>query len=170
MQLQLIESKIFEVKGHKIMLDFDLALMYETETKYLKRAVKSHIDRFPNDFMFELTKDEWEALRCNFSTLNNLGRGKHLKYMPYAFTEQGVAMLSSVLNSTKAIEVNITIIRAFVMIRQYALTYKEITTELKKIEGKFTDVYKALDYLLNKDKQKIDFDKRERIGFKTKKK
>ena len=94
MQLQVIESKIFEVRGLKVMLDFNLAEMYETETKYLKRAVKNNIERFPRDFMFELTKEEWESLRCNFSTLNNNGRGRHLKYMPYAFTEQGVAMLS----------------------------------------------------------------------------
>ena len=85
------------------MLDFDLAEMYGTETKYLKRSVKNNLKRFPSDFMFELTKDEWDSLRCNFSTLNG-GRGQHPKYMPYAFTELGVSMLSSVLNSDLAID------------------------------------------------------------------
>ena len=106
-QLQLIQSKIYEVRGQKVMLDFDLAEMYGTETKYLKRSVKNNIRRFPaQDFMFELTKDEWESLRCNFSTLNK-GRGQHPKYMPYAFSELGVSMLSSVLNSDTAIEINL---------------------------------------------------------------
>ena len=101
-QLQLIQSKIYEIRGQKVMLDFDLAEMYGTETKYLKRSVKNNIRRFPApDFMFELTKDEWESLRCNFSTLNK-GRGQHPKYMPYAFSELGVSMLSSVLNSDTA--------------------------------------------------------------------
>ena len=99
------------------MLDFDLAEMYGTETKYLKRSVKNNLKRFPSDFMFELTKDEWDSLRCNFSTLNG-GRGQHPKYMPYAFTEHGVAQLSSVLNSDLAIEINIQIIRAFIAVRQ----------------------------------------------------
>ncbi len=167
--LKLIEEAIFELRGHKIMLDFVLAEMYETETKYLKRAVKNNIERFPADFMFELTKAEWEILRCNFSTLDNSGRGKHLKYMPYAFTEQGVAMLSSVLNSSKAIEINIGIIRAFVMIRQYALTYKELSTQLKAIEGKFKDVYEAINYLLQKDKIQVNHGERVKIGYKIKK-
>ena len=91
MQLQVIESKIFEVRGLKVMLDFNLAEMYETETKYLKRAVKNNIERFPKDFMFEITKVEFESLRSQFATSNKRGG---TRYMPYAFTEQGVAMLS----------------------------------------------------------------------------
>lgn len=90
--IQLIQRKIHEIQGQKVMLDFDLAEMYGTETKYLKRAVRNNIKRFPFDFMFELTKEEWDSLRCNFSTLNG-GRGQHPKYMPFAFTELGVAML-----------------------------------------------------------------------------
>ena len=125
------------------MLDFDMAELYEIENKYLKRAVRTNIKRFPSDFMFELTKEEFDSLKCNFST--SKGRGG-VRYMPYAFTEQGVAMLSSVLNSDKAIDVNISIIRAFVIIRQYALTYKELTDRLKEFEGKFEDVYEALNY------------------------
>ena len=93
------------------MLDFDLSELYEVETKYLKRAVRQNIKRFPTDFMFELTPEEWESLRCNFSTSNKRGG---TRYMPFAFTEQGVAMLSGVLNSEKAIQMNIAIMRAFV--------------------------------------------------------
>ncbi len=117
-EVEIIQSKIYEIRGQKVMLDFDLAEMYCTETKYLKRSVKNNIRRFPApDFMFELTKDEWESLRCSFSTLNK-GRGQHPKYMPFAFTEHGVAQLSSVLNSDIAIEINIQIIRAFIAVRQ----------------------------------------------------
>lgn len=149
------------------MLDFDLAELYGTETKYLKRAVKQNIFRFPDDFMFELTKDEWETLRCNFSTSNKRGG---TRYLPYAFTEQGVAMLSSVLKSKKAVEVNIFIMRAFVFIRQYALSHKDLTDKLKKLERKynrqFKDIYEALNYLLQKDKQETEQRERKRIGFK----
>lgn len=116
MELQLIQSKIHEIRGQKVMLDFDLAEMYGTETKYLKRSVKRNLERFEGeDFMFELTKEELS--RCNFGTLNNQ-RGSNFKYMPFAFTELGVAMLSSVLNSKTAIEVNRGIMRAFVAVRQ----------------------------------------------------
>ncbi len=169
MKLQLIESKIYEVRGHKIMLDFDLAELYGTQTKVLKQAVRRNLKRFPKDFMFELTKDEYNALRSQFVTLKN-GRGKHSKYNPFAFTEQGVAMLSSVLNSPKAIEVNIQIIRAFVFIRQYALTHKDLTDKLKELENnynkQFKDVYEAINYLLKKDKQETKQKGRKRIGFK----
>ena len=113
-QLQLIQSKIYEIRGQKVMLDFDLAEMYGTETKYLKRSVKNNIKRFPSDFMFELTKEEFDSLRCSFSTSKRGGT----RYMTYAFTEHGVAQLSSVLNSDLAIEINIQIIRAFIAVRQ----------------------------------------------------
>ena len=151
------------------MLDFDLAKLYETETKYLKRAVRQNKNRFPDDFMFEISKAEWDSLRCNFSTLES-GRGKYPKYLPFAFTEEGVAMLSSVLKSTKAVEVNISIMRAFVFVRQYALSHKDLTDKLKKMERKynrrFKDVYEALNYLLQKDKLETEQQKRRRIGFK----
>ena len=170
MKLQLIESKIYEVRGHKIMLDFDLAELYGTQTKVLKQAVRRNLKRFPKDFMFELTKGEYNALRSQFVTLKN-GRGKHSKYNPFAFTEQGVAMLSSVLNSLKAIEVNIQIIRAFVFIRQYALTHKDLTDKLKELENnynkQFKDVYEAINYLLKKGKLENKQKERKRIGFKN---
>ena len=131
-QLQVIQSKIYEIRGQKVMLDFDLAYLYGTETKYLKRSVKNNLKRFPSDFMFELTKEEWETLRCKISTLDG-GRGKHPKYMPYAFTELGVSMLSSVLNSDLAIEININIMRAFVAVRQMiSLPPSNTLTELQQ--------------------------------------
>jgi phage regulator Rha-like protein len=152
MQLQQIQSKIFELRGYKVMLDSDLAELYETETKRLKEAVIRNIDRFPADFMFELDKNEFERLRTQFASSNRGGT----RYLPFVFTEQGVAMLASVLNSSKAIEVNIQIVRAFVLLRQYALTHFDLTSKLKELEGKynkqFNDVYEALNYLLNKDK------------------
>ena len=168
MQLQVIQNKIYEVRGQKIMLDFDLAEMYQTETKRLKEAVRRNISRFPKDFMFELTKEEFESLRTQFATSKRGGT----RYFPFAFTEQGVAMLSSVLNSPKAINVNIAIMRAFVFMRQYALTHKDLTDKLKELEAKynkqFKDVYEAINYLLQKDKQEVKHKGRKRIGFKTK--
>ena len=135
--IELIQSKIYEIRGQKVMLDFDLAEMYGTETKYLKRSVNRNIKRFEGeDFMFELTKDELS--RCNFGTLNK-GRGGNFKYMPFAFTELGVAMLSSVLNSDIAIEVNRSIMRAFVAVRQILLAppvnkVTELQSELKELK------------------------------------
>lgn len=143
--LQLIQSKIHEIRGQKVMLDFDLAEMYGTETKYLKRAVRSNIKRFPSDFMFELTKEEWDSLRCNFSTLNG-GRGKHPKYMPFAFTELGVAMLSSVLNSETAIEVNIGIMRAFVAVRQ--MLSNPIESRVERIETQVKELKQYMEEVL----------------------
>ena len=146
------------------MLDFDLAELYEIETKWLKEAVRRNIDRFPADFMFELTRNEYNFLRTQLATLEN-GRGKYSKYNPYAFTEHGVAMLASVLHNQKAIEVNIQIVRTFVFLRQYAMTYKELAERLKGLEGRFTDIAQAIDYLLNKDNFMEDQKDREMIGY-----
>lgn len=150
------------------MLDFDLAEMYEVENRALKQAVRRNSYRFPDDFMFQLTKKEWQEVITN---CDNLPEGiKFSPATPFAFTEQGVAMLSSVLNSKKAIEVNIVIMRTFVLVRQYALSHKDLTEKLKKLERKynkqFKDVYEALNYLLTKDKQEIEQKERRRIGFK----
>jgi len=161
MELQIIQNKIYEVRGYNIMLDFDLARLYEVETKALNLAVKRNSQRFPADFMFQLTSEEWDGLRLQIETSKRGGR----RYLPYAFTEQGLAMLSGILNSEKAISVNIAIMRAFVMVRQYALTYKDLTERLKEIESKFTDVYEALNYLLDKDKHQLEQKERKRIGF-----
>jgi phage regulator Rha-like protein len=145
------------------MLDFDLADMYETETKRLKEAVRRNINRFPSDFMFELTNDEYNSLRTQFATLKNLGRGEHRKYLPFAFTEQGVAMLASVLKSEKAIEVNIQIVRAFVILRQYALGYAELNQKLEafmlETNMQFSDIYQALTEIASqneKDKKPLN--------------
>lgn len=159
-----IQKKIHEIRDQKVMLDYDLAELYETETKMLKRAVRRNIERFPSDFMFELNVIEWENLRCQFGTSSLQGR---TRYLPFAFTEQGVAMLSSVLNSKKAIEVNISIIRTFVLIRKSGLNYAELSAKLKEIEGKFSDVYQAINYLLEKDKKQSTQKERQKIGFKV---
>ncbi len=149
------------------MLDHDLAELYQTETKVLKQSVRRNLDRFPTDFMFELRKEEYDSLRSQFVTLKN--RGQHSKYLPFAFTEQGVTMLSSVLRSPKAIAANIAIMRTFVFIRQYALSHEELTLQLEELEKRFnrqfSDVYEALRYL-NADKdQKEEWSSRKKIGF-----
>lgn len=165
MELQLIQNKIYEIRGQRVMLDFDLAEMYETETKRLKEAVRRNIDRFPDDFMFQLSKKEYESLRTQFATSNRGGT----RYMPFAFTEQGVAMLSSVLNSKKAIQVNIAVIRAFVVLRQHLADYKDLKENIaileKQMNINFKDINQALHYLLNKDKQQIEQEQRKQIGF-----
>ena len=178
MQLQTIQKKIYEVRGQKVILDFDLAELYQVSTKVLNQAVKRNIKRFPSDFMFQLSISEWENLRLQIETSNHnrsqivTGSQKHRAkgVTPYTFTEQGVSMLSSVLRSDKAINVNVSIMRAFVFIRQYAFTHKDLTKKLKELENRnnkqFKDIYEALNYLLKKDKQEIEQGQRKRIGFK----
>ena len=169
MQLQVIQTKIYEVRGQKVMLDFDLAELYEVQTKNLNLAVKRNLKRFPVDFMFQLTKTEWESLRLQIETSNTRGG---TRYLPYAFTEQGVAMLSGILNSDKAIGVNIAIMRAFIALKQFALTNTELNNKLKELEKtynkQFKDVYEAINYLLQKDKQEVSQKERKQIGYKTK--
>lgn len=144
------------------MLDFDLASLYNVENKRLKASVRRNINRFPEDFMFELTEIEFTNLRTKFSSSSYGG----LRYMPFAFTEQGIAMLSSVLNSEKAIEVNISIIRAFVTFRQFSLTYNELKDRIAAIESQFPDIYKALNYLVDKDTSSKNNEERNKIGYK----
>jgi len=168
MQLATIQTKIYEIRGQKVMLDFDLAELYGAETAQLKRAVRRNIERFDgDDFMFELTSEELS--RCQIGTLNK-GRGGNIKYLPFAFTELGVSMLSSVLNSKTAIEINRNIMRAFVFIRQYALSHNDLTAKLLELESKydkqFKDVYEAINFLLQKDLQETEQKQRKRIGFK----
>ncbi len=162
MEIEVIQNKIFEIRGCKVMLDFDLALLYNVENKRLKASVRRNINRFPEDFMFELTEMEFTNLRTKFSSSSYGG----LRYMPFAFTEQGIAMLSSVLNSEKAIEVNISIIRAFVTFRQFSLTYSELKDRILAIESQFPDIYKALNYLVDKDALSKNNVEREIIGYK----
>jgi ORF6N domain len=165
MEIAVIQNKIHDLRGQKVILDFDLALLYGIDNKRLKEAVRRNILRFPEDFMFEITKIELQSLRSQFATLKT-GRGTHSKYLPFAFTEQGVAMLSSVLNSEKAIAVNIAIIRAFVTFRQFNLTYAELKDRIEEIESQFPDIYKALNYLVDKDKIAIQTEERTKIGYK----
>ena len=167
------------------MLDRDLAYLYGTETKRLTEAVKRNIKRFPSDFMFQLTKEEFEALRFQFETSesnNSLrpqiatlktGRGQHRKYLPYAFTEQGVAMLSGVLNSDKAISMNIAIMRAFVQIKKVLLKQNDLKEQLKEIkdrlgehDAQLNQIYDAMENLLDEKAAQRKWEDRERIGFK----
>ena len=133
--VELIEKKIYLIRAHKVMLDSDLAELYGVSVKVLNQAVKRNIERFPEDFMFQLKREEYDSLRSQIVTLKT-GRGKHRKYLPYAFTEQGVAMLSSVLRSKRAIQVNIVIMRAFVKLRQILSTHKELAYKLTELERK----------------------------------
>jgi hypothetical protein len=171
MSLTTIQNKIYEIRGQKVMIDADLAELYEVETKRLKEAVRRNIERFPEDFMFELTRDEYNSLRTQIASLE-IGRGKYSKYLPFAFTEQGVAMLSGVLKSQKAVEANIAIMRAFVAIRHFALTYKELAQKLAELEEQynmqFGQVYKALNLLLKEKQDRGKWKDRKRIGFKAK--
>lgn len=144
------------------MLDFDLAGFYGIETKVLKQAVRRNWERFPIDFMFELEPEELVHLRSQNVTSSVHGG---LRYMPFAFTEQGVAMLSSVLRSKRAIEISILIMRTFVLIRQYALSHKDLNEKLKELEEKFTDVYQTLGYLLHKDQMEKETAERKRVGY-----
>jgi hypothetical protein len=165
---QKILNKIYLIRDEKVMLDRDLSEMYGVETKQLKRQVKRNIDRFPKDFMFELTTKEFENLRSQIGTSSWGGT----RYSPMAFTEQGVAMLSSILNSKTAIEVNIRIIRVFTKMREYALTHKEILLQLAKLEKEVSgnnhdieNIFLVLKELV--EKQQKPLPPRNKIGFKN---
>lgn len=169
MLLKNIQNKIFEIRNQKVMLDFDLATMYEIETRVLNQAVKRNIDRFPVDFMFQLTKNEFEVLMSQIVISKTETRGGTQK-MPYAFTEQGVAMLSSVLKSKKAVQVNISIMRVFVAVKQMIVGNNELSKKLEELETKynkqFSDVYEALNYLMDIKKTEEKIKKRTQIGYK----
>jgi hypothetical protein len=138
-----IEKAILLIRGKKVMLDADLASLYGVDTRVLVQAVKRNLDRFPADFMFQLSKEEVDFLRSQIVTLKR-GRGQHSKYLPYAFTEQGVAMLSSVLRSPRAIQVNIEIMRAFVRLRQMLASHAELARKLDALEQKYDAQFKAV--------------------------
>jgi len=136
--IERIENRIYLIRGQKVMLDKDLAELYGVKTKVLNQAVKRNRERFPGDFMFQLTWAEAERLRSQFVTLDNVAskRGRHIKYLSLAFTEQGVSMLSSVLNSPRAIHINILIMRAFVKLRKNIIAHKDLLILFRKLEGK----------------------------------
>ncbi len=163
-----IENRILFVRGHKILLDSHLAELYEVETSHLKRQVRRNLERFPLDFMFELTSDEYNSLRCQIGTLE---KGEHAKYLPFVFTEQGVAMLSSVLNSKRAILVNISIMRAFVQMRNMLESNAKFAAKLKELEDRMDMhdentivVMSTLRKLLNNSATKLP-PPRKKIGF-----
>ena len=132
--LEPIKRKIYEIRGRRVMLDSDLAEMYKVETKNLKRAVRANIERFPDDFMFELTKDEYDSLRCKNFTLKS-GRGQHSKYLPFAFTREGIAMLSGLLRSEIAVQANINIMRAFFQMQEALLIVSNTQLQLEQIRA-----------------------------------
>ena len=170
MLIKNIQSKIYEIRNQKVMLDYDLAQLYEVETRVLNQAVKRNIDRFPDDFMFQLTKQEFDFLISQIVISKTETRGGTQK-MPYGFTEQGVSMLSSVLKSKKAVQVNISIMRVFVAVKQLILGNTELSKKLEELESKynkqFSDVYEALNYLMDIKKVDEKIKKRTKIGYKA---
>jgi len=178
-----IQNRIYEVRGERIMLDRDLAALYETETKALNLAVRRNLKRFPEDFMFQLTKEEADILRFQYETSSfdnkaslrsdtSKGWGG-TRYLPYAFTEQGIAMLSSVVNSDKAINMNIAIMRAFVEIRKVIFSQNDLKEQLKEIkerlgehDAQLNHIYDAMENILDEKAAERKWNERERIGFK----
>ena len=181
-----IQNRIYEIRGERVMLDKDLAALYETETKALNLAVKRNLKRFPQDFMFQLTKEEFDSLRFQMETLEDNAHPLRFqietsnkrggtRYMPYAFTEQGIAMLSGVLHSDKAINMNIAIMRAFVAIRRIVFIQNDLREQLQEIKEKLGEhdvqlnhIYDAMENLLDEKAAQRKWDERERIGFKRK--
>lgn len=170
MEIQTIQNRIYEIRGCKVMLDKDLASLYEVETKRLKEAVRRNIERFPSDFMFMLTDEETNSLRTQFATLKG-GRGQHSKYGILAFSEYGIVMLSSILNSSRAIEVNIQVVRAFIAMREHLSNYKELEHQIRQLERdcnmQFNDVYLALAEFASKEEERKPNPNRRPIGYKT---
>ncbi|MBK9337505.1 MAG: ORF6N domain-containing protein [Lewinellaceae bacterium] len=163
MELQIIQRKIHEIRGQRVMLDFDLAELYEVETRALKQSVKRNTRRFPPDFMFELSESEIVLLVSQnvIPSKSRLGGA-----LPFAFTEQGVAMLSSVLRSNKAIDTNIAVMRAFVALRRYALTFDEIASKVLEHDKEIADINEALRQLAPDEPDPNTWEGRPRIGFK----
>ncbi|MFA5113724.1 MAG: ORF6N domain-containing protein [Candidatus Margulisiibacteriota bacterium] len=161
MAIEGIESKIYEIRGQKVMLDYDLANLYGVETKYLKRQVKRNTSRFPGDFMFQLVKEE--NLKCQNVTSSYGGR----RYLSYAFTEQGIAMLSSILNSERAVQVNIQIMRAFVRFRQTLALHKELADKFKELESRVDGHDTAILQVVAEIKRIVAIEEKpkRRIGF-----
>jgi phage regulator Rha-like protein len=163
--LELIEKRIYLIRNQKVMMDTHLAELYGVETKNLNKAVSRNLERFPDDFMFQISKEEWDSLKFQFGT-SKKGRGGR-RYLPYAFTEQGVAMLSSVLKSKRAVQVNIQIMRAFVKLREILSTHKELAQKLKELELKIDShdqqiqsIFEAIIQLIttpNPPKRKMGF-------------
>jgi len=185
MEVPIIQHKIYEIHGHKVMLDFDLADLYEVETRVLNQAIKRNMDNFPDDFMFRLTLKEWEKISLSKSILSpdnvksnssqivmssRKHRGK--SYSPYAFTEHGVAMLASVLKSAKARKMNIAIVRAFIALRKSVAQFSDIWEQLGELRTRIGEhdvqlaqIYDSIENLLDKKVDPKDWENRNRIGF-----
>lgn len=169
-----LECKIYLIRGHRVMLDSDLAELYSVTTKRLNEQIRRNAERFPKDFMFQLTTDEFETLRSHFATLKR-GRGQHRKYLPYAFTEHGALMAASVLNTVRAVEVSIYVVRTFVRLREMIASHDDLARKLaeleKKYDAQFRVVFDAIRELMTppvEDKRKIGFLAREsRIVYRT---
>lgn len=184
LKIQSIQNRIYDIRGERVILDFDLAILYNVETRILNQAVKRNIERFPEDFMFQLTSFEYEniknqvdAVRKNPSSqivmMENLPQNRTGKYLPYAFTEQGVAMLSGVLRSITAITMNIAIMRAFVEIRRVLLKQSDIKEQFKELKERLGEhdvqlnqIYDAIENLMDDKIAQKKWEHRERIGFK----
>jgi len=169
MEIAQIHQKIYEIRGQKVMLDYDLAEIYEVENKRLKESVKRNVERFPLDFMFVLTKEEFDSLRSQIATLKK-GRGQHQKYLPSVFTEHGVLMLSSVLKSDKAIQTNIQIMRIFSKVRQMLLDTTDLKIDIlqiqKKLENHDKNIELVFSYLDELSEKKENETPRTKIGYK----
>jgi len=182
--IQSIQNRIYEIRGERVMLDMDLAALYEVETRVFNQAVKRNIKRFPDDFMFRLTLSEWRGMRSKFVTAypeSNISsqfvmtskKNRPNTALPYAFTEQGVAMLSGILNSDIAINMNIAIMRAFIAIRKLTLKQMDLKDQLQQIterieehDAQLNQIYDAMENLLDDKIAQKKWDERERIGFK----
>lgn len=193
--IRTIQNRIYEIRGERVMLDFDLAALYEVETRVLNQAVKRNIDRFPDDFMFQLTENEWFVLRSQIVILEQKSPSSQFVMMeetgmssqivttypqkrphgafPYAFTEQGIAMLSGVLRSERAVQMNIAIMRAFVAIRKIALLKQDVAEQLKQIKERIgehdvqlSQIYDAMENMLDEKAAQRKWEDRQRIGFK----
>lgn len=177
-----IQNSIYDIRGERVMLDKDLAALYETETKALNLAVKRNLQRFPRDFMFQLTKEEWDDVRFHAEAVekqpqvlrfqNETSKRGGTRYLPYVFTEQGVAMLSGVLHSERAINMNIAIMRAFVELRKALISHSDIREQFNLIKERLgehdvqlTQIYDAMENLLDENAARRKWDARERIGF-----
>ncbi|MDB5089323.1 MAG: KilA-N, DNA-binding domain protein [Mucilaginibacter sp.] len=183
--IQSIQNRIYEIRGERVMLDMDLAALYEVETRVLNQSIKRNIKRFPEDFMFQLSATEWQNMSSrNVTTypgnnpssqfvMMDLPKNRAGKYLPYAFTEQGVAMLSGILNSDTAINMNIAIMRAFVAIRKLTLNQMDLKEQLQEIKERLGEhdvqlnqIYDAMENLMDEKIAQKKWDDRERIGFK----
>jgi hypothetical protein len=171
MQLTVIQNRIYDARGQKVMLDFDLAELYEVETRVLNQAIKRNLENFPKDFMFRLTEKEWKTMTSQFVTTYPGKRPK--KALPYAFTEHGITMLASVLKSRKARRMNIAIVRAFIALKKFAIEHKEILEQLKELKARIGEhdvqlnqIYNAIENLLDEKTEEKTWKGRQRIGFK----